>query len=106
VDDIKSFLKDIEKKTGAQLFVLAAYEKSDETVAITKYVISTAISRNSPSIASPRFQTQHRLGDKFTESMPRWKERTWHYWELYAQDQFGELLSINKLNNLFIPSDR
>jgi len=35
VDDIKSFLKEIEHKTGAQLFVLTAFEKVDGSVAIT-----------------------------------------------------------------------
>ena len=43
MDDIKSFLKEIEHKTGAQLFVLTAFEKVDGSVAITKYEISKAI---------------------------------------------------------------
>jgi hypothetical protein len=38
--DVKSFLKEIELKTGAQLFIMAGFEKADGTVAVTKYEIS------------------------------------------------------------------
>jgi hypothetical protein len=36
---IKTFLAEVEKETGAQLFVLAGYERPNGRVAITRYVI-------------------------------------------------------------------
>ena len=35
-EDVKKFLKNTEHKTGAHMFIMAAYEKQDGTVAVTK----------------------------------------------------------------------
>jgi hypothetical protein len=37
-EDIRSFLKDIQKRTGAQLFVMAGFERACGTAAIAKYL--------------------------------------------------------------------
>ena len=110
VDNVNSFLTEIECRTGAQLFVMATYERTSGTVAITKYGFVKATSHHSLLIISPRFQTKHRHGqghgDTFTDTMPNWKKNAWDNWVLYAQNHYSELCSFNKLNNLFIPSNR
>lgn len=37
--EVNSFLKDMQLQMGAQLFVMAAYEKSDGSVSTAKYII-------------------------------------------------------------------
>ena len=37
-EDVKAFLKEMNQKTGAQLFVLAAFERPSGNVAVTRYV--------------------------------------------------------------------
>ena len=38
-DEIKTFVKEIERKTGAQLFIMAGFERPSGTVAITRYLM-------------------------------------------------------------------
>jgi hypothetical protein len=35
-EDVRSFLKDTERQTGAQLFVFAGFQKADGNVVVTK----------------------------------------------------------------------
>ncbi|KAH9983734.1 hypothetical protein BJV77DRAFT_1072650 [Russula vinacea] len=70
-DEIRSFLDDVQHRTGAQIFLMAAYEKPEGTVALSK------------------FQTKPLHGDQFTEVMPMWKLRTWDMWSKYAQAHFS-----------------
>lgn len=35
-EDVRKFLKDIERQTGAQLFVMAGFQKTDGKVAVTR----------------------------------------------------------------------
>jgi hypothetical protein len=35
--NIKAFLKEIDMKYGAQLFIMSAYERVDSSIATTKY---------------------------------------------------------------------
>ncbi|KAH9984341.1 hypothetical protein BJV77DRAFT_1072222 [Russula vinacea] len=61
----------IKHRTGAQIFLMAAYEKPEGTIALSK------------------FQTKPRQGDPFTEVMPMWKLCTWDSWSKYAQAHFN-----------------
>ncbi|KAH9990726.1 hypothetical protein BJV77DRAFT_1068789 [Russula vinacea] len=64
-------LDDVQHCTGAQIFLMAAYEKPEGTVALSK------------------FQTKPLHRDQFTEVMPMWKLRTWDMWSKYAQAHFS-----------------
>jgi hypothetical protein len=80
-DEVKSFLKEIEHRTGAQLFVLAAFENSNGTVATAKYKITKHMIYYSFLIIFSRFQTPHQRGDHFTSSFPEWRVDMWKSWE-------------------------
>jgi hypothetical protein len=90
----------MERKTGAQLFVMAAFQKPDGTVSTTKYEISK-LERilHFSLIISSRFQTPSRVGDPFISAFPNWKQKTWDSWELYVQDHYSALCCFNKLND-------
>ena len=87
-DEIRSFLDSVQHRTGVQIFLMAAYEKPEGTVALSKYDLDPIIS--SLLMNSPRFQTKPRHGDQFTEVMPMWKHRTWDLWSKYAQAHFSK----------------
>ena len=71
---------------------MAAYEKPEGTVALSKYDLDPVVS--SSLINFPRFQTKPLHGDQFTEVMPMWKLRTWDMWSKYAQAHFSKHQSI------------
>jgi hypothetical protein len=91
-DKIRSFLDDVQHRTGVQIFLMAAHEKPEGTVALSKYDLDIIISSSLTS--SHRFQTKPRHGDRFTEVMPRWKLRTWDMWSKYAEAQFSKCRSF------------
>jgi hypothetical protein len=38
-EEMRNFMKDIQQRTGAQLFVLAAFERPNGNVGVTRYVL-------------------------------------------------------------------
>lgn len=38
-EEVKTFLHEIHQRTGAQLFVLAAFQKTNDSICVTKYVM-------------------------------------------------------------------
>ena len=81
-------IDDVQHHTGAQIFLMATYEKPEGTIALSKYDLHPII--RSLLMNSPRFQTKPRQGNPFTEVMPMWKLRTWDSWSKYAQAHFSK----------------
>lgn len=86
--DVKAFLKDMSVKYGAQLFVISAYERVDNSVAIAKYCYFCFIYFSFLTDVC-RFISECRVGDPFTEVFPDWKKNIWENWTLYVRNHFS-----------------
>ena len=90
-NEIRSFLEDMQRRTGAHLFVFAGFETTDGKVVVKKYDIHTATTSMSFSlIMSPRYESKPRQLQHFTEEMPNWHKATWDSWKKYIDDLFRE----------------